>query len=247
MLVVHTFAIYSRENGQPVGQGLICPAARYILVKWMVYARAERRTPVATEWTAIDCELEATLPSATLSASGPIAAVLSGDRAPVVSITYLDRQSLTVASDTILDELEKRLLSIQDGWLPLPEGAFVYDIHGRVLTLKPIGSPSDQQRVLAYQTIAKDARVPLGALVLLDARLTNAPPNVRDLDRRTRALVAGLGTKLGERCAVIVPAHLLAEARHIAESADSFGFKLALFTSEDEAREWLVKSGPGPA
>lgn len=243
MFTVHTFAMHSRENGRPVGQAVICPEARYLSVKWAVYASAERRIPTTDEWTTITEELDATLPSAELTPSGPIVKTLGGDRAELVSVRYLDQQRLpaNLPADVLLDEFDRRLRSLQAGWWPLTDSSFTYDIEGRVLTLRPVGTPTEQQRSMAYETIVRDQRVPERALVLLDARQANAPSDLRDLERRARTLVSALGPKLGHLCAVIVPPHLINEALHLHDFGDPLGVRIALFSEEDQARRWLDK------
>jgi hypothetical protein len=114
-----------------------------------------------------------------------------------------------------------------------------YEVYGRVLTITVKGTPTDDQRESAYTAIALDGRVPRKALVLLDGRRADSPGSPQDVEARARALVRGIGSKLGPACAVIVSPRLFEEAQHFQVVTTELGLKVGVFQDELQAREWL--------
>ena len=115
-----------------------------------------------------------------------------------------------------------------------------YDYDGSVLTLTFRGTPSELQRAIIYNDIAKDDRVPDAALVLLDIRRADDAAGPEDVERRARVLTQGLGTKLGAACAVVVPPRLADAAGHFQSMGKELGVRIELVRDEPEARNWLA-------
>jgi len=118
-----------------------------------------------------------------------------------------------------------------------------YQIDGHVLTLIPTGAPTPEARKAAYDAIAADPKVPIGSLVLVDARRADTPVDFRDAEDRARLLVAGLGPKLGQAVAVVVPPRMSREAAHVQSMSGHLGVRVATFSDDTEARDWLEKFG----
>ena len=120
---------------------------------------------------------------------------------------------------------------------------YTYDIDRNVLTLLPRARPTDAERDALYQTIVADPRVPERAMVILDLRQMDVPSALADVERRARKMVAGLGSKLGSVCAVIVPPEMAIEAQHLQSMSHQLGTRIALFHDDTEARSWLGHFG----
>ena len=114
-----------------------------------------------------------------------------------------------------------------------------YDVLGTILTLIAQGTPSEEERRMVFDQIARDSRVPVAALVLLDVRRADPRSSLEEVEVRTRALVKFLGSKLGPACAVIVPPRLVEEAEAFRRVGSTLGLEVRLFRDEPDARRWL--------
>ena len=113
-----------------------------------------------------------------------------------------------------------------------------YEMRAGVLVVIPRGTPPDDERLAMYEAIKRDASVPAKAPVLLDwSRMDSAP--VVDIERRARLLIARLGPKLGQLCAIIVPPRLALEGEQIQRTALAHGLRVGLFRDEASALRWM--------
>ena len=118
------------------------------------------------------------------------------------------------------------------------QGTLEYAVTGSILVLRPRGTPRDEERRDIYEAIARDPRVPNGALLLVDwARMDGTTS--REIERRTQLLMARLGRLIGPVCAVIVPPRLALEGAEIRRVAAGAGLRVGLFADEASARRWL--------
>jgi hypothetical protein len=114
-----------------------------------------------------------------------------------------------------------------------------YEIDASILTLRVSGALTANEREAVFDAVRADARVPRGALLLIDARERDLAPSEFAVVERLRVLLDQLGPKLGHECAVVVPAELAAQWRIFQEAASGAGLQVALFSDEPSARRWL--------
>jgi hypothetical protein len=82
-------------------------------------------------------------------------------------------------------------------------GRLEYRVDDGFLVVTAVGSPSPVDRRATFEAIRADPLVPDGSLLLLDTRkLTDVLTDVEG-ERRLSELLAGLGPKMGSRCAVL--------------------------------------------
>jgi hypothetical protein len=114
-----------------------------------------------------------------------------------------------------------------------------YEIDASILTLRTSGALTVNEREAVFDAVRADARVPLGALVLIDARQRDLAPSEFAVVERLRVLLDQLGPKLGPVCAVVVPAGPATQWRIFQDAARGAGLQVALFIDEPSARLWL--------
>jgi hypothetical protein len=114
-----------------------------------------------------------------------------------------------------------------------------YEIDGSILTLRASGSPTPAERQSVFDAVRSDARVPKGALVLLDVRKVDVGMSEPVVTERLRVLLDHLGPKLGPVCALIVTPEIVDQAGLFQAAAVGVGLRVALFSDEQLARHWL--------
>jgi hypothetical protein len=114
-----------------------------------------------------------------------------------------------------------------------------YEIDGSILTFRASGTTTVDQREPVFDAVRADARVPNGALVLLDVREVNVGMSKHVVVERLRVLLDQLGPKLGPACALIVTPELGDQANIFQTEAIGFGLRVELFGDERIARQWL--------
>ena len=120
-----------------------------------------------------------------------------------------------------------------------PRAAMSYEMRAGVLVVTPRGTPPDNERLAMYEAIQRDASVPPRVPVLLDwSRMDNA--SLADIERRARLLIARLGPKLGQVCAIIVPPRLAVEGQQLQRTAVAHGLRVGLFRDEASAIRWMT-------
>ena len=120
-----------------------------------------------------------------------------------------------------------------------PPTAMSYELRAGVLVVTPRGTPPDDERLAMYEAIQRDPSVPHRVPVLLDwSRMDSA--SLDDIERRARLLLARLGPKLGEVCAIIVPPRLAVEGEQLQRTAVAHGLRVGLFRDEVSARRWML-------
>ena len=95
-LCTWTFAISFIQSTTPVAQALICPDVRYIAVRWQD-GRLDRRQVSASLWPALEQELARDLATEPVSRSSMISTVLVGSMGALMSVSFLEIQSVTVS------------------------------------------------------------------------------------------------------------------------------------------------------
>jgi hypothetical protein len=116
-----------------------------------------------------------------------------------------------------------------------------YEIDGSILTLTATGTTTLEQRRPVFEALRADARVPDGALLLIDGRDVTGGMSEYVVIERLRVLFEGLGVKLGPVCALIVAPGIAEEGRLFQTEALGFGLRVALFDNELSARQWLLR------
>jgi hypothetical protein len=116
-----------------------------------------------------------------------------------------------------------------------------YEIDGSILTLRAVGTTTLEQRRPVFEALRADARVPDGALLLIDGRETDGGMSEHVVRERVRVLLEGLGPKLGPVCALIVAAAILEDAQVFRFEGAGVGLRVALFNDEPSARQWLLR------
>ena len=115
-----------------------------------------------------------------------------------------------------------------------------YEIAGSILTLRASGTPTLKERKPVYDAVRADAAVPNGARLLLDIReIDSAMYSEHAVVERLRVLIDQLGPKLGSLCAMVVSPSPMNQAHIMEEAGNGVGLRVALFTDEPSAREWL--------
>ena len=99
--------------------------------------------------------------------------------------------------------------------------------------------PTVEQREPVFAAVRADARIPNGALVLLDVREVDVGMSKHVVVERLRVLLDQLGPKLGPARALIVTAGVGDQARIFQTEAIGFGLRVELFSDERAARQWL--------
>src|SRR6202162_713502 len=114
-----------------------------------------------------------------------------------------------------------------------------YEIDGSILIFRASGTTTRGQREPVFDAVRADARVPNGALVLLDVREVDVGMSRHVVVERLRVLLEQLGPKLGPACALIVTPELGDQASMFQTEASGFGLQVKLFGDERSARQWL--------
>jgi hypothetical protein len=114
-----------------------------------------------------------------------------------------------------------------------------YEIDGLVLTLRATGTTTADQRQPVFDAVRADARVPNGALVLLDVREVDIGMSQHVVVERLRLLCNLLGPKLGRACAMLVTQAVRDQSTTFQTEAVGFGLLVNLFSDESKARHWL--------
>jgi hypothetical protein len=114
-----------------------------------------------------------------------------------------------------------------------------YEIDGPILTLRASGAPTLSERQAVFDAVRADARVPSGALVLLDVREVDVARSEFTPVEQLRALLDHLGPKLGPVCAMIVRPEIATQARIFQGAGVGVGLRVGLFSDEPSARRWL--------
>jgi hypothetical protein len=116
-----------------------------------------------------------------------------------------------------------------------------YETDGRILTLRATGTTTLAQRIPVFAAIRDDPRVPDAALLLIDARTTDAAANEHVVVEHVRVLFEVLGNKLGTLCAMIVAPQIDPSARLFQNRALDLALEVSIFDDEVSARRWLVQ------
>ena len=115
-----------------------------------------------------------------------------------------------------------------------------YEIDGSILILRASGTTTRDQRVPVLDAVRADARVPNGALLMIDVREVDVGMSKPVVVERLRLLFDLLGPKLGPACALIVTPGLGGDQASIFQAeAAGFGLRVELFSDERTARQWL--------
>jgi hypothetical protein len=114
-----------------------------------------------------------------------------------------------------------------------------YEIDGSILTLRASGTTTGDQREPVFNALRADARVPNGALVLLDVREVDVGMSKPVVAERVRLLFDLLGPKLGLACALLVTPAISDQSSLFQTEAIGFGLQVKLFSDEQTARRWL--------
>jgi hypothetical protein len=114
-----------------------------------------------------------------------------------------------------------------------------YEIDDSILIFRASGTTTSDQREPVFAAVRADARVPNGALLLLDVREVDVGMSMPVVVERLRVLLDLLGPKLGLACAVIVTPEHGDQARIFQTEATAFGLRVKLFDDERSARRWL--------
>jgi hypothetical protein len=93
MLRTWTFAISFVNASTPLAQGLICPDAKSIVVRWNDGRVDERHIPDSV-WHSLLQELGGLLPPGPVSRSSTISAVLVGSMGALMTVAFVDVQLL---------------------------------------------------------------------------------------------------------------------------------------------------------
>jgi hypothetical protein len=120
-----------------------------------------------------------------------------------------------------------------------------YEIDGSILTFRASGTTTREQREPVFAAVRADARVPNGALVLLDVREVDVGMSAPAVVERLRVLFDLIGPKLGTACAMIITPELGDQARLFQTEATGLGLRVKLFSDERIARRWLNANKTG--
>ena len=119
-------------------------------------------------------------------------------------------------------------------------GRLTYRVDDGILVLTAVGSPSSADRRATFERLRADPHVPDGALLLLDTRRLTAVMTGLDGERRLSELLAGLGPKMGARCAVLASGANPAAIHFFQSTGGAYGVRVGLFDNETAARLWLT-------
>ena len=114
-----------------------------------------------------------------------------------------------------------------------------HEFDGSILTLRASGTTTLAERLPVFEAVRADARIPNGALVLIDVREVDVGMSAPVVLERLRVLFDQLGQKLGPVCALVVSPDVTDQASEFKERASGFGLRVSLFTDEQSARQWL--------
>lgn len=121
-------------------------------------------------------------------------------------------------------------------------GRLEYRVDDGFLVLVAVGSPSSSDRRATFDAIRADPLVPDGSLLLLDTRrLTDVLTDIEG-ERRLSELLAGLGPKMGSRCAVLASGANPKATQFFQAAGGAYGVRVRLFDNETAARLWLTAS-----
>jgi hypothetical protein len=124
----------------------------------------------------------------------------------------------------------------------VPAGRLVYRVDDGILVLTAVGSPSSAGRRATFEKLRADPHVPDGAPLLLDTRKLTAVMTGLDGERRLSDLLAGLGPKMGARCAILASGTNPAAIHFFQAAGGAYGVRVELFDNETAARLWLTAS-----
>jgi len=122
----------------------------------------------------------------------------------------------------------------------VPAGRLVYRVDDGILVLTAVGSPSSADRRATFEKLRADPNVPDGAMLLLDTRKLTAVLSGLDGERRLSDLLAGLGPKMGARCAVLASGANPTAIHFFQAAGGAYGVRVELFDNETAARLWLT-------
>ena len=122
----------------------------------------------------------------------------------------------------------------------MPAGRLDYRVDDGILVLTAVGSPSSADRRATFEKLRADPNVPDGALLLLDTRRLTAVMTGLDGERRLSDLLAGLGPKMGARCAVLASGANPMAIHFFQAAGGAYGVRVGLFDNETAARLWLT-------
>jgi hypothetical protein len=124
----------------------------------------------------------------------------------------------------------------------MPAGRLVYHVDDGFMVITAVGSPSPVDRRTTFEAIRADPHVPDGSLLLLDTRrLTDVMTDLEG-ERRMSELLAGLGPKMGTRCAVLASGANPVATHFFQAAGGAYGVRVGLFDNETAARLWLTAS-----
>jgi len=124
----------------------------------------------------------------------------------------------------------------------MPAGRLIYRIDDGFLVLTAVGSPSAADRRATFAKLRADPKVPDGSPLMLDTRRLTAVMTSLDGERRLSDLLAGLGPKMGSRCAVLASGANPKAVDFFQTAGGAYGVRIALFDNETAARLWLTAS-----
>ena len=122
----------------------------------------------------------------------------------------------------------------------MPAGRLTYRVDDGILVLTSVGSPSSADRRATFEKLRADPNVPDGAMLLLDTRKLTAVLSGLDGERRLSDLLAGLGPKMGARCAVLASGANPIAVHFFQAAGGAYGVRVELFDNETAARLWLT-------
>ena len=106
-----TFAINFINASAPVAQGLICPDAQYVAIRWND-GRLDRRHIPEAVWQMLRQELAQPLAAGPVGRSSTISAVLVGSMGAVMAVAFREIQQLEASgpedAHRVLDEATRQ-------------------------------------------------------------------------------------------------------------------------------------------
>jgi hypothetical protein len=122
-------------------------------------------------------------------------------------------------------------------------GLLSYEVDGPILKIVGAPNATSEERLALYDAARSDPRVPVGALLLLDARQSPTDLTREEVRDRVAFLMERLGLKVGPLCAVIVSAGGLRQATELQlVGQEQFKMRVGVFENEQAARNWLLTS-----
>jgi hypothetical protein len=116
---------------------------------------------------------------------------------------------------------------------------FSYESEGHILTLTVSTFPTLDDRLVLFDAVRVDSRVPLGTMLIVDVRSLPVPDfSEAAVIEHLNLLITLLGPKLGPACAIVSGAHG-ADPHMFQTAGRGVGLRVGLFLDEHTARQWL--------